>query len=132
MALILVVEDHPLNRKLVCDILHFRFEVEEAVSAEAALEVLKKGRAPDLILMDIQLPGMDGLACMRRLKADPALAGIPVVVLSAHALPHDIERAHAAGCVDYITKPVADDPPALLERLARGMAMAEAGGIGRS
>ena len=122
MTLILVVEDHPLNRKLVRDILQFQFEVEEAVSAEDALERLKAGRAPDLILMDVQLPGMDGLALTRRLKADPATAAIPVVALSAHALPRDIQQAREAGCVDYITKPITDDPYTFLERVARAMA----------
>ena len=121
MALILVVEDHPLNRKLVRDLLLFQFEVEEAESAEDALELLRTRRRPDLILMDIQLPGMDGLALTRRLKADRTTASIPVVALSAHALPRDIQQAREAGCVDFITKPITDDPFTFLERVARGM-----------
>jgi CheY-like chemotaxis protein len=120
MAMILLVEDHPMNRKLVRDILQFQFEVEEAVSAEAALEVLRRHR-PDLILLDIQLPGMDGLTLARRLKSDPATAGIPIVGLSAHALRHDIDRARQAGCVDYITKPITDDPFTFLERIAHSL-----------
>ena len=119
MAAILVVEDHPMNRKLVRDILQFQFHVEEAVSAEDALEHLHSHAPPDLILMDVQLPGMDGVALTRRLKADPATAGIPIIVLSAHALPHDIQEARQAGCVDYITKPITDDPFTFLERIAR-------------
>jgi two-component system, cell cycle response regulator DivK len=122
MARVLVVEDHPMNRKLVRDLLQFQFEVEEAESAEAALEHLHSHRPPDLILMDIQLPGMDGLALTRRLKADRVTASIPVVVLSAHALPRDMQQAREAGCVDYITKPITDDPFTFLERIARGMA----------
>jgi CheY-like chemotaxis protein len=119
MAAILVVEDHPMNRKLVRDILQFQFQVEEAVSAEEALEHLRSHAPPDLILMDVQLPGMDGVALTRQLKADPATAGIPIIVLSAHALPHDIQEARQAGCVDYITKPITDDPFTFLERIAR-------------
>lgn len=118
MATILLVEDHPMNRKLVRDILLFQFEVDEAVSAEAALDYLRSHR-PDLILMDIQLPGMDGLTLTRRLKADAATADIPIVGLSAHAMTRDIEMARAAGCVDYITKPITDDPFTFLERIAQ-------------
>ena len=118
MAVILLVEDHPMNRKLVRDILQFQFDVEEAVSAEDALEHLR-GRRPDLILMDVGLPGMDGLALTRRLKADPETEAIPIIVLSAHAMPRDIEMAREAGGVDYITKPITDDPFTFLERIAR-------------
>jgi len=118
MATILLVEDHPMNRKLVRDILEFQFEVAEAPSAEAALDTLG-GCRPDLILMDIQLPGMDGLTLTRRLKADPSTAAIPVVALSAHAMKADIERGRAAGCVDYITKPITDDPFTFLERVGQ-------------
>ncbi|HZV04002.1 MAG TPA: response regulator [Gemmataceae bacterium] len=117
MATILLVEDHPMNRKLVRDILLFQFEVEESVSAEAAQEYLRTHH-PDLILMDIQLPGMDGLSLIRRLKAEPATADIPVIGLSAHAMQRDIDLAREAGCVDYITKPITDDPFTFLERIA--------------
>lgn len=120
MATILLVEDHPMNRKLVRDILQFQFEVEEAVSAEAALDYLQAHR-PDLILMDIQLPGMDGLTLTRRLKAGAATADIPIVGLSAHAMRRDIEMAREAGCVDYITKPITDDPFTFLERIAHSL-----------
>ena len=120
MPTILLVEDHPMNRKLVRDILEFQFTVVEAVSAEAALEQLQTLR-PDLILLDIQLPGMDGLTLVRRLKADPGTAAIPVVGLSAHAMPRDIEEARTAGCSDYITKPITDDPFVFLERIARSL-----------
>jgi CheY-like chemotaxis protein len=123
MATILLVEDHPMNRKLVRDILQFQFEVDEAISAEAAEEYLRTHR-PDLILMDIQLPGMDGLTLTRRLKADPATADIPIVGLSAHAMRRDIEMAHEAGCVDYITKPITDDPFTFLERIAHSLTAA--------
>src|SRR5690348_2358411 len=118
MATILLVEDHPMNRKLVRDILLFQFGVDEAASAEAAQDYLQSHH-PDLILMDIQLPGMDGLTLTRRLKADPATADIPVIGLSAHALKRDVELAYEAGCVDYITKPITDDPFTFLERIAQ-------------
>jgi len=120
MALILLVEDHPMNRKLVRDILQFQFEVEETVSAEEAQQYLRTHR-PDLILMDIQLPGMDGLTLTRRLKADSATADIPIVGLSAHAMQRDIDLARQAGCVDYITKPITDDPFTFLERVAHSL-----------
>lgn len=120
MATILLVEDHPMNRKLVRDILLFQFEVEEAVSAEAALDLLQSQR-PDLILMDIQLPGMDGLTLTRQLKSDPQTTDIPIVALSAHAMARDIALAREAGCVDYITKPITDDPFTFLERIAQSL-----------
>lgn len=123
MATILLVEDHPMNRKLVRDILLFQFEVQEAISAEAAAEYLRSHH-PDLILMDIQLPGMDGLTLTRRLKADPGTADIPIVGLSAHAMPRDIEMARKAGCADYITKPITDDPFTFLERIAHSLTAA--------
>ncbi len=126
MATILLVEDHPMNRKLVRDILLFQFEVEEAVSAEAAQEYLRTHR-PDLILLDIQLPGMDGLSLMRQLKAEPATADIPIVALSAHAMTRDIDLARQAGCVDYITKPITDDPFTFLDRIASSLNAAHMG-----
>ena len=122
MATILLVEDHPMNRKLVRDILLFQFEVDEAVSAEAALDYLQTHR-PDLILMDIQLPGMDGVSLTRRLKADPQTADIPIVALSAHAMSRDIQMARDAGCIDYITKPITDDPFTFLERIAKSLSV---------
>ena len=129
MATILLVEDHPMNRKLVRDILLFQFGVDEVASAEAAQEYLRSHR-PDLILMDIQLPGMDGLALTRLLKADPATAEIPIVGLSAHAMKRDVELAYTAGCVDYITKPITDDPFTFLERVGQWLpAPAESGTV---
>jgi CheY-like chemotaxis protein len=120
MLTVLLVEDHPMNRKLFRDILEMQYVVVEAGSAEAALEHLESVR-PDLIVLDVQLPGMDGLTLLRKLKADPATAAIPVVAVSAHAMERDIEMARAAGCVDYITKPVTDDPFTLLDRLGRSV-----------
>jgi CheY-like chemotaxis protein len=116
MPTVLLVEDHPMNRKLLRDLLEIQFEVVEAGSAEEALDKLQ-ALTPDLILMDVQLPGMDGLTLVRHLKADPDRANIPVVGLSAHAMARDIELALEAGCVAYLTKPITDDPFVFVERL---------------
>lgn len=120
MAKVLLVEDHPMNRKLFRDLLEIQFDVEEAETAEEAQAWLQDHR-PDLILMDMQLPGMDGLTLTRQLKNDPEYRDIPIVALSAHALPRDIERALEAGCSEYITKPITDDPFTFLERIGRWM-----------
>jgi CheY-like chemotaxis protein len=104
--LVLVVEDNAVNLELVEAVLdRDGFQVVSAASAEAALERLERLR-PDLILLDIQLPGLDGLELTRRLKADRVSASIPVVALSAHARPEDRQAALDAGCVDYISKPI--------------------------
>jgi CheY-like chemotaxis protein len=116
MPTILVVEDNWVNRKMCHDLLAEQFDVLEAESAADAQEQLRV-RLPDLILMDIQLPGMDGLAFTRRLKEDPATRHIPVVGVSAHAMDADVRRALEAGCADYITKPI--DIDTFAERVAR-------------
>jgi CheY-like chemotaxis protein len=123
MLTVLLVEDHPMNRKLFRDILQMQFQVVAATSAEEALEHLQTV-SPDLILLDMQLPGMDGLSLARLLKADPDRAKIPIVGLSAHAMDRDIELAREAGCVDYITKPITDDPFSFLERVSRSLSAA--------
>jgi CheY-like chemotaxis protein len=118
LQLILLVEDHPMNSKLLRDLLEMQFMVEVAPSAEAALRMLEMLK-PDLILLDIQLPGMDGLTLARRLKADPKTRDIRLVGLSAHAMANNFAEAREAGCIDYITKPITDDPFVFLERIAR-------------
>jgi CheY-like chemotaxis protein len=120
MTTVLLVEDHPMNRKLFRDLLGFQFAVVEAGSAEEARERLREG-LPDLILMDVQLPGMDGLTFVRELKADPRTAAVPVIAVSAHAMLRDVEQAREVGCVDYITKPITDDPFVFLARLSRAL-----------
>jgi CheY-like chemotaxis protein len=116
MATILVVEDNWVNRKMCHDLLVDRFEVLEAETAAAAREILHD-HTPDLILMDVQLPGMDGLTLTRLLKTDPATRHIPVVGVSAHAMDADVRRALEAGCVDYIIKPI--DVDTFADRVAR-------------
>jgi CheY-like chemotaxis protein len=104
--LILAVDDNDSGLLLVSSLLELEgFRVDSASSAEEVLERLHV-RAPDLILMDIQLPGQDGLALTRQLKADPTTAGILIVALTAHAMPEDRDLALAAGCAGYISKPI--------------------------
>ncbi len=104
--LILVVEDNPINLKLVRDILKASgYRVAESTTGEEALDALKFIR-PDLILMDIQLPGMDGLRAARLLRDNPETRDIPVVALTAHVMKGDEVRAKEAGCAGYIPKPI--------------------------
>jgi len=103
---ILVVEDNPVNRRLVEFLLRSNgYRVREASTAPEAFDILKTER-PALILMDVQLPGMDGLEAIRTLKANPATRDIPVVAVTSYAMTGDREKALAAGCAGYITKPI--------------------------
>ena len=103
---ILIVEDNPRNLKLVRDVLnHVGYRTIEAENAEAAL-ALARTRHPRLILMDIQLPGVDGVEALARLRADPATAGIRVAALTAFAMKADRERFLAAGFDGYVEKPL--------------------------
>ncbi len=112
---ILVVEDQEDNRKIMNDLLSSAgYEVIEAVTGEEALRVVEAER-PDLILMDIQLPGLDGLEATRRIKANPALRHIPVIAVTSYALSGDKAKALEAGCDAYFSKPVS--PRALLAKV---------------
>ena len=103
---ILLVEDNKANRMLACAVLERDgLKVKWAPTAQEARKLLSDGR-PALILMDIQLPGLDGLSFTRQLKADPATRSIPVVAFTAHAMEADRELAIAAGCDGYIFKPI--------------------------
>jgi two-component system, cell cycle response regulator DivK len=103
---ILIVDDNAQNLKLARVVLaNEGFDVRTASNAEDALQLLRTV-TPRLILMDIQLPGMDGLELTRRLKADPATRAICVIALTAYAMKGDDEKAFAAGCDGYITKPI--------------------------
>lgn len=105
MPTILIVEDNPANLKLARVVLEKAGHVVlEAMDAEAGLALAREKR-PDLILMDIQLPGMDGLTATMELKRDPATAAIPVLALTAHAMKGDEEKMLAAGCDGYLAKP---------------------------
>ena len=99
---ILVVEDQPDNRQIIRDMLApTDYEITEVESGEEALAAIAKQR-PDLILMDIQLPIMDGYEVTRRIKADPAMRSIPIIALTSHALE---QTARAAGCDGYVPEP---------------------------
>ena len=103
---ILVVDDNPDNLKLTQVLLEIEgYEVKMAEDAKQTLETLRTYR-PALILMDVQLPEMDGLELTRRLRLDPALGGVVIVALTAYAMKGDQEDARAAGCDGYITKPL--------------------------
>ncbi|MFZ1150544.1 MAG: response regulator [Xanthobacteraceae bacterium] len=102
---ILVVEDQPDNRQIIRDMLAGTgYEITEAENGEEALAAIAKQR-PDLILMDIQLPVMDGYAATRRIKTDPALKSIPVIAVTSYALSGEEKKAREAGCDDYVPKP---------------------------
>ena len=116
MKTILIVEDIELNRELLAQLLESDRRLVFAEDGVAALERAAETQ-PDLILMDLSLPRMDGWEATRRLKANPATARIPVVVLSAHAMNGDEDRARAAGCDDFVTKPI--DETVLFETIAR-------------
>lgn len=106
MALVLIIEDNPANMKLVCLLLHNAGHTTLCASdAESGL-TLARTEQPDLILMDVQLPGMDGLAATALLKRAPATAAIPVIALTAMAMKNDQEKTEAAGCDAYIAKPL--------------------------
>jgi two-component system cell cycle response regulator DivK len=102
---ILVVEDQEDNRRIIRDLLtSVGHELIEAPDGEAGVRLAKEHR-PDLILMDIQLPGLDGYEATRRIKADPELSAIPIVVVTSYALSGDEQKAQAAGCDAYVAKP---------------------------
>ena len=103
---VLLVEDNPRNLKLARDVLEYAgFRVAAVTTGEEAIAAARQGR-PDVILMDLQLPGIDGHAALRQLRADPRTAGIPVVAVSAFAMPADRERALDSGFDGYIEKPI--------------------------
>ena len=103
---VMIIEDNPLNMKLVVALLKMgNYHVLEATNAEEGLEIIRQNR-PDLVLMDIQLPGMDGLSATRLLKGDGELKDIPVVALTSYAMQGDAERTEEAGCSGYIPKPI--------------------------
>lgn len=128
---ILIVDDNPQNLKLVRVLLSGEgYDVRAAASAEQALRELE-GYEPRLILMDLQLPGMDGLELTRRLKADAARGHITIVALTAYAMKGDDQKALAAGCDAYVTKPIdIHQLPLLIRRLLDGQVAVPAAPLG--
>ena len=114
---ILVIEDQEDNRAILRDLLGAAgFTYLEAVDGADGIVAASRER-PDLILMDIQLPEVDGYEATRRIKADPALAAIPIIAVTSYALSGDEAKARAAGCDDYVTKPYS--PRALLAKVRK-------------
>jgi two-component system cell cycle response regulator DivK len=112
---ILVIEDHEDNRRILRDLLTSAgYEPLEAVTGEEGVALAETQR-PDLILMDIQLPGLDGYEATRRIKANPALRHIPIIAVTSYALSGDDVKAREAGCDAYVTKPFS--PRALLAKI---------------
>jgi CheY-like chemotaxis protein len=115
MVKVLLVEDNEMNRDMLSRRLERKgFAVELAVDGQQGVDMAGQ-MAPDLILMDMSLPVMDGWEATRRLKADPQTQNIPVIALTAHAMSGDREKALAAGCDDYDTKPI--ELPRLLGKI---------------
>ena len=114
---VLVVEDHPDSLYIVSRLLdHVGYRVLQARSGEEAAELVRS-TMPDLVLMDIAIPGIDGWEATRLIKADPATSHIPVVALTAMALPEDRDRSLEAGCVEHIVKPI--EPSAVVAVVRR-------------
>ena len=115
MSTILIVEDNELNRDMLSRRLQRRgYDVLLAVDGEDGLDVAR-ANAPDLVLMDMSLPTVDGWEATRRMKSDDMLRHIPVIALTAHAMANDRDKALAAGCDDYDTKPI--ELPRLLAKM---------------
>lgn len=108
MKKILIVEDGELSRDLLVQMLESDYKIITADDGAAAVELAQREH-PDLILMDLSLPVVDGWEATRRLKADPELADIPIIAVTAHAMRGDEERARASGCDDYLSKPIDED-----------------------
>jgi two-component system cell cycle response regulator DivK len=109
MVKVLVIEDNEKNRYLISFILKGAgYEVVEAITGEAGVEMAIREH-PDLVLMDIQLPGIDGYEATRRIRASPADDKIPIIALTSYAMTGDRERALAAGCTGYVEKPINPD-----------------------
>jgi len=106
MSKILLVEDNEMNRDMLTRRLERKgFEVVIAIDGQAGVDMASSSN-PDIILMDLSLPVMDGWEATRQIKADPATQGIPVIALTAHAMAGDEQKAREAGCDDYDTKPI--------------------------
>ena len=108
MKKILIVEDVEFNRDLLVQLLEDDYEIVTAVDGASGVEAAERER-PDLILMDLSLPVMDGWEATRTIKSNAALKEIPIIALTAHAMRGDEEKARACGCDDYLSKPLDED-----------------------
>lgn len=123
LKLILLVEDNLHNRRIFSGILrHYGYDVREAVNGAEAVEMASSLK-PDLILMDLSLPVMDGWEATKRIKAIQELAQIPVIALTAHAMAGDEDRAREAGCDGYLSKPIS--PTKVVEEVQRALGKAK-------
>ena len=113
---ILVVEDVELNRDLLVQLLEDEYEVLTAVNGQEGIELAERHR-PDLILMDLSLPIVDGWSAARRIKATASLRAIPIIAVSAHAMSGDEQAARESGCEDYLSKPIREE--LLFEKVKR-------------
>ena len=120
MTRIALVEDNPDNRMLACAILGDAYQIDEYESGADALAAFEAER-PELVLLDISLPGMDGTEVLRRMRANPRLRDVPVIALTAHAMTGDREKYMELGFDAYVSKPIVDDEVLLaeIERLLR-------------
>ncbi|HEX6836051.1 MAG TPA: response regulator [Polyangia bacterium] len=120
---VLLVEDNPHNRKIFSGMLvHSGFAVVEAEDGNQALAAVAPDKAlPDVILMDLSIPGVDGWEVTRRLKADARTRPVPIIALTAHAMRGDEERARAAGCDHYLAKPIS--PKKVVEEVRKILGM---------
>ena len=116
MKTILIVEDVEFNLELLVQLLEDKFELLTAEDGASGVAVAERER-PDLILMDMSLPVMDGWEATRRITSDPHLRHIPIIASTAHAMQGDEERARACGCSDYLAKPIDED--LLFEKIDR-------------
>lgn len=120
--IILLVEDNLHNRRIFQGVLaHAGFQVVEAEDGQKALDAVARER-PDLILMDLSIPVIDGWECTRRLKAAPETTSIPIIALTAHAMRGDEDRAREAGCDGYLSKPIS--PKKVVEEVRRVLRLA--------
>jgi two-component system cell cycle response regulator DivK len=119
MKKIAVIEDNPDNRLLLRAILEDRYEISDYESGFEALSGMP-AKPPDLVLLDISLPGMDGTAVLRKIRAEPALSGLPVIALTAHAMSGDREKYLSLGFDNYVAKPIVDET-ILLDAIEYGL-----------
>ena len=114
---LLVVDDTPVNIQLLTELLKEKYKIKAATSGEKALMIAARVPPPDLVLLDVMMPEMDGYEVCRQLKQNPATAHVPVIFVTGHASAEDRQRGLALGAVDYLSKPV--DPGTLLDMVAR-------------